>query len=38
VNLENFLNDILDLKVDVVPKGDIRPELKEEILKETVYI
>ena len=38
VKLENFLNVLLNLKVDVVPKQDIRLELKERILKETVYV
>lgn len=38
VSLENYLNDLLNIKVDVVPKEDVRPELKEEILRETVYL
>ena len=38
VKLENFLNVLLNLKVDVVPKQDIRLELKEQILKETIYV
>ncbi len=38
VNLENFLADVMGIKVDVVPKEDIRRELKERILKEVVYI
>ncbi|MBF0516253.1 MAG: nucleotidyltransferase family protein [Nitrospirae bacterium] len=38
VSLENYLSDITEVKVDVVPKGDIRLELKERILSETVYI
>lgn len=37
VKLENYLSDLLGIKVDLVPKGDIRPELKERILKEAVY-
>ncbi|MDI6884791.1 MAG: nucleotidyltransferase family protein [archaeon] len=37
VKLENYLSDLLGIKVDLVPKGDIRPELKERILKEVVY-
>ena len=32
VSLENHLADITGLNVDVVPKEDIRPELREEIL------
>ena len=38
VNLENFLADLIETKVDVVPKEDIRYELKERILKEVVYV
>ncbi len=38
VNLENFLADIIGIKVDVVPKEDIRRELKERIIKEVIYV
>jgi len=38
VSLENHLSDLLKVKVDLVPKGDIRPELKEGILKEVIYL
>ena len=38
VNLENFLGDIIGIKVDVVPKEDIRRELKERIIKEVIYV
>lgn len=38
VGLENFLTDILGMKADVVPKKDIRPELKEIILNEVIYL
>lgn len=38
VNLENFLGDSIGTKVDVVPKEDIRRELKERILGEVVYV
>lgn len=38
VNLENFLADIIGIKVDVVPKEDIRHELKERIIKEVIYV
>lgn len=38
VSLENFLRDILKMKLEVIPKKDIREELKDKILKETVYI
>ncbi len=36
--VENFLGDLLGLKVDVVPKKDIRPELRKRILAETVFV
>ena len=36
--VENFLCDLLDVKVDVVPKKDIRPELRKTILSETVFV
>ena len=38
VALENHLCDILGLKVDVVPKKNIREELKEFILREAVPV
>lgn len=38
VSLENHLSDILGVKVDVVPKKNIRKELKEFILKEAVSV
>lgn len=38
VRLENYLSDLLRKKVDLVPKRDIRPELKKRILKEVVYL
>jgi len=38
VRLENYLTDILGVKVDVVPKKDVRAELRKRILKETVYL
>jgi len=37
VSLENFLTDLTGVKVDIVPKEDIRPELKERILGEVIY-
>lgn len=36
VSLENHLADIVGIKVDVVPKEDIRPELRDEILAEAI--
>lgn len=38
VSLENHLSDILGIKVDVVPKKNIRIELKDTILKEAVPV
>lgn len=38
VGVELYLGEILGIKVDVVPKEDIRPELKQTILKEVVYL
>ena len=38
VKLENYLSDLLQIKVDLVPQKDIRQELREKILKETVYL
>ncbi|MBE9593343.1 MAG: nucleotidyltransferase family protein [Proteobacteria bacterium] len=38
VSLENHLSDLFGVNVDLVPKGEIRPELKEKIIKEVVYL
>jgi predicted nucleotidyltransferase len=38
VGVEIYLSRVLKAKVDLIPKDDIRPELKERILKETVYV
>ena len=38
VGAELYLKKILKTKVDLIPKEDIRPELKKRILKETVYV
>lgn len=38
IDLEDYLRKILKKKVDLVRKGAIRPELKEIISKEAVYI
>jgi hypothetical protein len=38
VNFENFLQNITGVKVDVVPEGDIRPELRNNILNEVSYL
>ncbi len=38
VRLENYLSDILGIKVDLIPKEDVRFELKKQIVKEAVYV
>ncbi len=38
VSLENYLSDILGIKVDVVPRKNIREELKDSILKEAIPV
>jgi len=37
VKLENYLSDILGVKVDLVMKDGIKPRLREKILSEAVY-
>lgn len=38
INLEDFLRQKLNVKVDLVLKGAIKPFIKERILKETIYL
>ncbi|MGD6806239.1 MAG: nucleotidyltransferase family protein [Candidatus Bathyarchaeia archaeon] len=38
VELENYLSDLLGVKVDLVMKDGIKPRLKERILNEAVYV
>jgi len=38
VSLENYLSDILGIKADVIPKRNIRKELENNILKETIFV
>jgi predicted nucleotidyltransferase len=38
VGLGDFLEDKLDVKVDVVSERAVRPELKDRILKEVVIV
>jgi predicted nucleotidyltransferase len=38
VEFENYLTDILGVKVDLVMKEGIKPPLKERILNEAVYV
>lgn len=36
VKVENHLSDLLGIKVDLIPKPDLRPELRDRILREAV--
>lgn len=38
VGAELYLSEILKIKVDLIPKEDVRPELKDIILKEAIAI
>jgi uncharacterized protein len=38
VSLENYFSDILGIKADVVPKKNIRKELRETIIKEAISL
>ena len=38
VELENYLSDILGVKVDLVMKDALKPRLKDRILNEAVYV
>jgi uncharacterized protein len=38
IELENLLTDILGVKVDLVMKEALRPQFKDRILNETVYV
>lgn len=38
VKVENYLTELLGIKVDLVPKRDVRPELKKQILKQAAYL
>jgi len=38
VSLENYLTDLLGVKVDIVPKNNIRKELRKDILDEVVTV
>ncbi|MCL0077705.1 nucleotidyltransferase family protein [Peptococcaceae bacterium] len=38
VSVENYLSDILGIKVDVIPKKNIREELREIILSEAIQV
>ena len=38
VELENYLTELLGVKVDLVMKRALKPTIKESILKEVVYV
>jgi uncharacterized protein len=38
VELENYLSDLLGVKVDLVMKDALKPRLKKRILSEAVYL
>lgn len=38
IALENYLSDLLETKVDLVPKNNIREELQESIFNEALSI
>jgi len=38
VNLENYLCDILGVKVDLVMRDALKPRIGKHILKEVIYI
>jgi len=38
VELENYLSELLGVKVDLVMKGALKPQLEERILSEAVYV
>lgn len=38
IKLENFLTKLLGIKVDLATKEALKPLIKKEILRETIYI
>lgn len=38
VELENFLSDLLGMKVDLVEKSALKPRIGKHILKEVVFL
>ena len=38
VELEEYLSDLLEIKVDLIMKSALKPRIGERILKEVVYI
>lgn len=38
IGIENHLEDLLEIKVDLVLKDSLKSEIREDILKEVVYL
>ncbi len=38
IELENFLSDMLGVKVDLVMRDALKPRIKNSILKEAIYV
>jgi predicted nucleotidyltransferase len=38
VGLQNYLSDLIEVKVDLVMKRGLKPRIGERILKEVVYV
>jgi len=38
VRLENYLRGLLKIKVDLVSSGNLRPEIRDAILGEVIYL
>lgn len=38
VHLENYLSDILEIKIDIALKDSLKPRIGEFILREVIYV
>jgi hypothetical protein len=38
IEMENYLTDLLGIKVDLVMKSSLKPQIGRQILKEVVYL
>ena len=38
IELENYLTELLGVKVDLVMKRALKPKIREQVLKEVVYV
>lgn len=38
INLENYLSDLLGIKVDLVMKRSLKPNIGRKILKEVIFV